>query len=63
MIVINPTKAEWMSPLSFLGASGLFFIFISFFYEMFVLKANRIVPDGYSVCLCPWSYKEGAQLN
>ena len=58
----------WKSPLSFLGALGVYFIFFYLIFSMKFLCANRAAPDGtpcphiwgYSVCLCPfchiWGY-------
>ena len=56
-----PILIIWMSPLSFLGAAGLIFHFISFFDKNHVSKQNiqmerRILRRhswGYSVCLRP----------
>ena len=60
-----PILLTWMSPFSFSGASGVFFISISFFDENHV-KANRIAPDGTPshlgrFCL-PVSHKKDARL-
>ena len=41
----SPIIIIWESPLSFLGMSGMVFIFLSHFSMKF-LCANRIAPDG-----------------
>ena len=54
-----PIVINWVSPLSFLGASGVFFFFfnfIQFFDEISVCKQNSPRWDAafcYSVCICP----------
>ena len=64
-----PILIIWMSPLSFLGASGNF----SFLYHFSkkIVSANRIVPDGRPrfaashlglFCL-PVSHKKDARLK
>ena len=53
------------SPLSFLGASGVIFIFYH------ILRTNRIAPDGTPrsaashlwLCCLPMSYKKDARLE
>ena len=63
-----PTLFIYMISFSFLGTSGVFFIFISFFDEF--MSANRIAPDGAPrfaashlglFCL-PLSHKKDARL-
>ena len=63
-----PILIIWMSPFSFLGASGVIFSFL-FNFSM-KLSANRITPDGASrfaashlrlLCL-PMSHKKDARL-
>ena len=61
-----PILIIWMSPLSFVGASGVFFF--SFLFHFSIEKANRIASDGRFAashlglfCL-PISHKKDARL-
>ena len=62
--------AIWMSPLSFLGALGVFSSFLFHFSIKFTFQANRIASDGTPrfaasdlglFCL-PMSHKKDARL-
>ena len=64
-----PIIIIWVSPLPFLGTSGLILIFIPYFYENPLSKRN--VPDGMLLsavshlglyCL-PMSHKKDARLQ
>ena len=66
----SPIIIIWKSPLSFLGALGVIFIFLSHFSMKFLCE-NRIAPDGSPrsaashlglFCL-PMSHKRDARLK
>ena len=60
-----PILIIWMSPLSFLGTSG-----VNFHFSMKIMSANRIAPDGtprfaasHQGLLClPMSHKKDARF-
>ena len=64
-----PIIIIWVSPLSFLGPSG---VFLDFFFHFSVkfLQSNRIAPDGMphyagshlGLCCLPMSNKKDARL-